>query len=93
MVPLNVGDDMVLEVKTRGEELMAISETMKILDDDAESFSTKALPQISFLQAVGRNIEKHRDTRKIGARCLDGCLDGCLWMPWVIPLYSYTVIQ
>jgi hypothetical protein len=50
LVPLNVGD-IVLEVKTRGEELMAISETMKILDDDAESFR-KALPPISFLQAV-----------------------------------------
>ena len=96
MVPLNVGDDIVdivLEVKTRGEELMAISETMKILDDD-ESFR-KALPPISFLQAVRETSRNwtHLDTRDADARCLDGCLDGCLWMPWVIPLYSYTIIH
>lgn len=53
-------------VKTRGEELMAISETMKILDDDAESFR-KALPPISFLQVDSTASLKERVRRSLEA--------------------------
>ncbi|CAL1148235.1 unnamed protein product [Cladocopium goreaui] len=52
-------------VKTRGEELMAISETMKILDDD-ESFR-KALPPISFLQVDSTATLKERVRRSLEA--------------------------
>merc|ERR1719171_3409536 len=58
--------EMELRVKTRSEELVAIHDTIKILnDDDALELFKKTLPSASFVQVGSGNAKKAEAERQV----------------------------
>merc|ERR1719316_1337095 len=69
-----VGADYEARQKTRGEELLAIADTIKILNsDDALELFKKTLPGSSFLQVKVRSAEMQKRALALlrGHKCLN----------------------